>query len=146
MKVSVTIKLNPEFSKAMARDLQMAMGLTLGELKDDLVTSQTMPNDNGALQGDTFDKKSGKKGNQYFTISDGTEVVGVLTNDLPYARYLYYGLIRHGKEAPYQYHGQINFQTVNNPYARSYWLEPYLDGVFLTEAFNANLKNVREGT
>ncbi len=142
MKVSVTIKLNREFSKAMARDLQMAMGLTLEELKDDLVTSQTMPNDNGALQGDTFDKKSGKKGNQYFTISDGTEVVGVLTNDLPYARYLYYGLIRHGKE----YHGQINFQTVNNPYARSHWLEPYLDGVFLTETFNANLKKVRGET
>lgn len=127
MKVHVNIKLNPAFSKAMAQDLYDAMGLTMENTKDNLVTSQTVPFDGGDMQNDMFTD----------VLQDAQRIAGYLVADKIYARYQFYGISRSGKP--------LNYQTVNNPYARSHWLEPYLDGVFLTEAFHENLKKVREG-
>lgn len=135
--IKVNIKLNPQFINMLSESIYKAASLTMADLKDDLVNSQTMPFDNGALQGDTFDKVSGKKGNETFVIDDGDRVRAAIINDVPYARYQYFGQTEDG--LPFDY------QTVMNPNANSHWLEPYRDGVFLTEHFNKNLKKVREG-
>lgn len=127
MKVKVNVQIHPQFARALADDLNRAMHLTVEDLKDDLVQSHTMPFDTGDMQNDTFST----------VRQDAKTVTGLLVTDKPYARYQYFGISRSGK--PLQY------QTVHNPYARSHWLEPYLDGVFLTERFNENLKSVRGG-
>lgn len=128
MKVDVRININPEFARSFSEDLKKAMAMTMEDLNEDLVKSQTMPKDHLAhLEGE----------NAYFTISDGDNVVGVLWNDLPYSRYQYNGISRNGH--------LLNYQTGYNPYARSHWLEPYADGVYLQERFNENLKTVRGG-
>ena len=127
MKVKVNVQIHPQFARALADDLNRAMHLTVEDLKDDLVQSHTMPFDTGDMQNDTFST----------VRQDAKTVTGLLVTDKPYARYQNVGISRSGK--PLQY------QTVHNPYARSHWLEPYLDGVFLTERFNENLKSVRGG-
>lgn len=137
MKATVNIKIDPQFQKVMLQNLQKAMKLTLEETKDHLTTSKTMPRRMGTLEAENF----------YFTITDGTSVVGVLSNTVPYSRYLYYGRIRHGngKDTPYTYYGDIQFNQAQNPMAKKEWLKPYLDGVFLTERFSDNLKKVMDG-
>lgn len=128
MKVNVSIHLNPQFVNSLALDLSKAMQLTMEDTKDNLVTSQTMPFDSGDMQNDMFTT----------VLQDAQYIAGYLIADKIYARYQFYGISRKGNP--------LNYQTVNNPYARSHWLEPYLDGAFLTETFGANLKSVREGT
>ena len=127
MKVKVNVQLDPQFARALAGDLNRAMSLTMEDLKGDLVAPHTMPFDTGDMQNDTFSA----------VRQDAKTVAGMLVTDKPYARYQYFGISRSGKK--------LNYQTVHNPYARSHWLEPYLDGVFLTERFNENLKTVRGG-
>lgn len=127
MKVNVKINFNPQFVNALALDLNKAMNLTMQGTRDNLVTSQTMPFDGGDMQNDMFTT----------VVQYAQYIAGYLVADKIYARYQFYGISRKGNP--------LNYQTVNNPYARSHWLEPYLDGVFLTEMFNANLKKVREG-
>lgn len=127
MKVKVNVQLNPQFARALAGDLNRAMSLTMEDMKADLVASHTMPFFTGDLQNDTFSA----------VRQDAQTVTGLLITDKPYARYQYFGISRSGKK--------LNYQTVHNPYARSHWLEPYFDGVFLTERFNENLKTVRGG-
>lgn len=127
MKVKVNVQFDPQFARALAGDLNRAMSLTMEDLKGDLVALHTMPFDTGDMQNDTFSA----------VRQDAKTVTGLLVTDKPYARYQYFGISRSGKK--------LNYQTVHNPYARSHWLEPYLDGVYLTERFNENLKSVRGG-
>lgn len=127
MKVKVNVQFDPQFARSLAGDLNRAMSLTMEDLKGDLVASHTMPFDTGDMQNDTFST----------VRQDAKTVTGLLVTDKPYARNQYFGISRNGKK--------LNYQTVHNPYARSHWLEPYLDGVFLTERFNENLKSVRGG-
>lgn len=132
-----TFRIKPDLENTLTEQIVKAMGRTMEFIKDDLVNSQTMPFNDGALQGDTFDKKSGKRGNEHFTIHYDNTVIGILSNDVPYSRYQYYGITKDGKP--------FNYQTANNPYARSHWLEPFLSGKELGKRFAENLKDVREG-
>ena len=54
MKVRVNVRLNPQFSKCLAIDLNRSMNLTMEDLKDDIIQSHTMPFDNGDMLDDTF--------------------------------------------------------------------------------------------
>ena len=78
---------------------------TADATKSDLVDSQTMPFDTGALQNrSTFvDDKSKNRGK----VS--------IVSDTPYARRLYY-------------HPEYNFKTDKNPKAGGMWFEPYISG------------------
>lgn len=123
--VKVDVKLNPEFINALTEDIKKAAMLTMEELKDDISASQTVPFDSGNLQNDAFT----------FTVSEPPKITSVLLYGEPYARYQYYGKTKDDKP--------LNYQTVNNPYARSHWLEPYADGVYLKEHFTENLRRIR---
>lgn len=59
-------------------------------------------------------------------------------------------VIQYGEKYGFQHHIPLVFiknysaqvlKTVHNPYARSHWLEPYSDGVFLEKRFNDNLSS-----
>lgn len=141
--MKLSFKLDPSFSKNLAADLKRAMELTMEEIKDNLVTSQTMPYRDGIMNG--ADIGGTLQGGNAVSVYDGEKIIGYLSNEVEYARYLYYGKIRHGTEEPYDYHGQINFNRGKNPYARDHWLEPYEDITYLNERFAENLKKVREG-
>lgn len=125
--VKVNVKLDPQFKSMLFEDIKKAAMLTIEEARDDITQSQTVPRDEGHLQDDAFT----------FSISSPPNVIATLVYGVPYARYQYFGKTRKGNP--------LKYQTVNNPYARSHWLEPYADGVFLTEHFKENLKKVREG-
>lgn len=125
--VKVNVKLDKAFINQLTEDIKKAALLTIEDAKDEITQSQTVPKDEGHLQDDAFT----------FLISAPPEITATLVYGLPYARYQYFGISRNG--AP------LNYQTVNNPYARSHWLEPYSDGVYLKEHFTENLKRIREG-
>lgn len=127
----VKININPEFNKALEAELEKAMRLTLEDLKADLIRSQTMPWDNGGLEKDTF------------TVieCDPKLITGFLITDTPYARYQYHGMTEPTEDKPSR---PFNYQTVHNPFARSEWLEPYLDGEWLNKMYNENLRSVRK--
>ena len=78
---------------------------TADALKTDLIQSQTMPFDTGALQNrSTFvDESQSKQG-----------IVKVVS-DTPYARRLYF-------------HPEYNFRQDKNPNAGGMWFEPYING------------------
>lgn len=131
MKFGINIKINPEFEKLLESELEDAMCLTMEDFKADLVRSQTMPKDNGEMEKDTFT-----------VVEKGPNlIVGSLITDKPYARYQYYGITKPTEDKPSR---PLNYQTVNNPNARSEWLEPYFDGEWLNERFNENLRSVRK--
>ncbi len=135
-QVKVNVKLDPQFKSMLREQIKEAAMLTIGDARNDLVQSQTVPRDsNATMQNDAFTMVN----------EDGPNISATLVFGVPYARYQYFGLIRHGKKPNYEYYGNIKYQKGYNPYARSHWLEPYKDGVFLTEHFKENLKKVREG-
>lgn len=126
-QVKVNVKLDPQFKSMLFEDIKKAAMLTIEEARDDITQSQTVPRDEGHLQDDAFT----------FSISSPPNVIATLVYGVPYARYQYFGKTRKGNP--------LKYQTVNNPYARSHWLETYADGVYLKEHFIENLKKVREG-
>lgn len=131
MKFGINIKISPEFEKLLESELEDAMRLTVEDFKADLVRSQTMPKDNGEMEKDTFT-----------VVEKGPNlIVGSLITDKPYARYQYYGITKPTEDKPSR---PLNYQTVNNPNARSEWLKPYFDGEWLNERFNENLRSVRK--
>lgn len=135
-QVKVNVKLDPQFKSMLFEDIKKAAMLTIEEARDDVDQSQTVPRDsNATMQNDAFT----------FSISSPPNVTATLVYGVPYARYQYFGLIRHGKKPNYEYYGNIKYQKGYNPHARSHWLEPYADGVYLKEHFIENLKKVREG-
>lgn len=104
-----------EAARAAARE-------TMEAVKTDILASQTMPRDQGAMEG-TLDVK-----NQF---RDGDIVHTVLQTDGPQARRLYF-------------HPEYNFQTVNNPNAGAGWYKPYTQGGgkadFIPGTFAARMK------
>lgn len=91
-------------------------------VKTDILASQTMPRDQGAMEG-TLDVQD--------QFRDGDTVHTILQTDGPQARRLYF-------------HPEYNFQTVNNPNAGAGWYKPYTEGGakedFIPKAFSACLK------
>lgn len=78
---------------------------TADALKSDLMQSQTMPFDTGALQ------------NRSTFVDDSNKNRGVvrIVTDAPYARRLYY-------------HPEYNFRKDRNENAGGMWFEPYING------------------
>lgn len=130
MRVAAKIKIDPNFKKAIEAEFEESMRLTMEDFRSEIVRSQTMPKDNGEMEKDTFTKVESKS--RYIACH--------LIADKPYARYQYCGVTKPTDDKPSR---PLNYQTVNNPNARSKWLEPYEDGEWLNERFNENLRNVR---
>ena len=90
-------------------------------IKTDLVKSQTMPFDTGALQNrSTFlDTKNKSKG------------IVRIVSDTPYARRLYF-------------HPEYNFKQDKNAHAGGLWFQPYIDGnkkAFAKNAFKRFMRS-----
>ena len=101
----VTGRVNAAFLMRYKQKAQENLVKTADAMKTDLVQSQTMPFDTGALQNNsTFVDDSNKKQNKVTIVSD-----------TPYARRLYF-------------HPEYNFQKGKNPNAGGKWFEPYISG------------------
>lgn len=84
---------------------------TADALKSDLMQSQTMPFDTGALQNrGTFVDDSNKNRGQVRIVTD-----------TPYARYQYYGVSRFTGNP-------LNYRKDRNENAGAFWFEPYING------------------
>ena len=94
---------------------------TVEAVKTDLVNSQTMPFDTGAMQGSLHTEQ--------FDAADESHVV--LQTDGPQARRLYF-------------HPEYNFQRGKNPNAGAAWYGPYEAGgakeSFIPDTFAARMK------
>lgn len=93
---------------------------TADALKTDLIQSQTMPFDTGALQ------------NRSTFVDDSQSNMGSVSvvSDTPYARRLYF-------------HPEYNFRKDKNPNAGGMWFEPYISGDkkdFVKETFERFMK------
>lgn len=93
---------------------------TADVVKGDLIKSQTMPFDSGALQ------------NRSTFVDDNKKLKGKVSivSDTPYARRLYY-------------HPEYNFKKDGNKDAGGMWFEPYISGNKKTYAKNIFGKLVR---
>lgn len=103
MKVSV--KIYHKAIESIKEKAKRSLVETADAVKSDLVQSQTMPFDSGALQNrSTFVDDSDIKRNIVRVVSD-----------TPYARRLYF-------------HPEYNYQKTHNPNAGGQWFQPYIDG------------------
>ena len=101
----VTSRVNRQFLIRYQNMAQENLVKTADAMKTDLVQSQTMPFDTGALQNNsTFIDDSKRTQNKVKIVSD-----------TPYARRLYF-------------HPEYNFQKTKNPKAGGQWFEPYISG------------------
>lgn len=94
-------------------------------VKTDLESSQTVPFDEGTMQGSISTRDQWRDGESLHTILSTGD------SDSPQARRLYFN-------------PEYNFQRANNPNAGAAWYAPYLPGgsksSFLLDAFAARLK------
>lgn len=123
--MKTVVKLNVANINRVEQYLSKALIETGDAVKTDLMQSQTMPFDTGALQNrSTFvDSSQAKKGKVY------------VVSDEPYARRLYF-------------HPEYNFQTTNNPNAGAEWFEPYIFGSkkdYAQKVFAAFVRNKTGG-
>lgn len=118
MKVSV--KLYRQVVVDIKDKARQSLKETADAVKSDLVQSQTMPFDTGALQNrSTFVDDSEMK----------KDVVHIVS-DTPYARRLYF-------------HPEYNYQKTKNKNAGGQWFQPYIDGnkrEFAQNAFTRIMK------
>lgn len=103
--MKVTSKVYVGTVKRIDRKAIQSLVETADALKSDLIQSQTMPFDTGAMQNRSTFVDTSKK---------NKGVVRVVT-DTPYARRLYY-------------HPEYNFKKDKNPNAGGMWFEPYISG------------------
>lgn len=101
----VEIKIDTAALAAISAAVMRAAALAMDAVKTDLVSSQTVPFDTGALQGSIFADQ----------FRDGDDIHTTLQTDGPQARRLYF-------------HPEYNFQRGNNPNAGAAWYVPYLAG------------------
>lgn len=103
--MKVQVKLNYHNINMINKYAELALIETADATKSDLIDSQTMPMDTGALQNrSTFvDPKNSRKGSV------------LIVSDTPYARRLYY-------------HPEYNFRKDRNPNAGGMWFDPYING------------------
>ena len=118
--MKVTGRVNAEFLARYKIKAQDNLVKTADAMKTDLVQSQTMPFDTGALQNNsTFVDDSNKYQNKVSIVSD-----------TPYARKLYF-------------HPEFNYQKDKNANAGGQWFEPYISGDkkdFAAKAFKKFMK------
>lgn len=122
--VTSTVKLNMAAIRKLQEAQKKALAKAAEAVHTDVVQSQTMPRDTGALQNEsTF----------VDTLNVGYGNVSIVSST-PYARRLYY-------------HPEYHFQKTENPKAGGKWFAPYLKGGqkqdFAQEAFEKAMK--REG-
>ena len=103
--MKVTSKVNNAKLKQINANSEIALIQTADALKTDLIQSQTMPFDTGALQ------------NRSTFVDDSQSNQGIVSvvSDTPYARRLYF-------------HPEYNFRKDKNPNAGGMWFEPYING------------------
>ncbi|MBP3328728.1 MAG: hypothetical protein J6L91_07460 [Clostridia bacterium] len=123
--MKTVVKLNVANINRVEQYLSKALIETGDAVKTDLMQSQTMPFDTGALQNrSTFvDSSQAKRGKVY------------VVSDEPYARRLYF-------------HPEYNFQTTNNPNAGAEWFEPYISGAkkdYAQKVFTAFMRSKTGG-
>lgn len=102
LDVTVEIKIDPSFMKALEEASVKALEQMGDAIKSDLVLGQTMPFDTGNLQNDST----------YVDVSD--DEVRIISST-PYARRLYF-------------HPEYNFRMDKNPNAGGRWFDQYLEG------------------
>ena len=117
----VDIELDMEALAKISAAARAAALETAEAVKTDIIASQTMPFDQGTMQGSLHTEQ----------FEDGDASHSVLQTDGPQARRLYF-------------HPEYNFQKVNNPNAGAGWYEPYTEGgrkaEFVPETFAAKMK------
>lgn len=103
--MKAVVKLNMGSIAGIEKAIERNLIKTADAIRTDLVQSETMPFDTGAMQNrSTFvDKKSSAKGDVY------------IVTDTPYARRNYF-------------HPEFNFQHTHNANAGGEWFEPYISG------------------
>lgn len=103
--MNVSSVINTGTLKEIERKAQGALIKTADAVKSDLIKSQTMPFESGALQ------------NRSTFVDDSDVRKGIvrIVSDTPYARRLYF-------------HPEYDFRTDGNPYAGGEWFEPYISG------------------
>lgn len=103
--MKAVVKLNMGSIAGIEKTIERNLIKTADAIRTDLVQSETMPFDTGAMQNrSTFvDKKSSAKGDVYIVA------------DTPYARRTYF-------------HPELNFQRTHNANAGGEWFEPYISG------------------
>ena len=106
MKVTSTVKMNFPRIKQLTQAAVIALEQTAENLHTEIVQSQVVPRDTGALQGE--------KG--FFVDYSETQNGKVsLVHEGPYARRLYY-------------HPEYNFRMDENPNAKGHWFEDWEAG------------------
>ena len=100
--MKVEVKLNAGAIQRISEAVKQAAVDTMQVVYTDLVSSRTMPFDNGDMQNNN-------------TWVEQTENGAVLITGSIQARRLYY-------------HPEYNFQRGKNPNVGAYWLEPYISG------------------
>lgn len=110
--INTKIKLNTGLLKELDKQKAIALSQTAEALKTEVQQAGVMPRDSGTLQNNaTFVDDSQAENGKVSLVSN-----------TPYARRLYF-------------HPEYNFNRANNPSAGGMWLEPWEDGVFVTDAF-----------
>ena len=118
--MKITSKVNNALLKKINSNSEIALIKTADALKTDLINSQTMPFDRGALQ------------NRSTFVDDSMSNQGTVrvVSDTLYARRMYF-------------HPEYKFNKKNNPNAGGMWFEPYIDGDkkdFVNNAFKEFMK------
>ena len=122
--MKVTGKVFHSKVKAIDHAMQTALVKSVDALREDLIQSQTMPFDTGAMQNRSTSVDSKEKAKGHVR----------LVTDTPYARRLYF-------------HPEYNFRKDDNPNAQGLWLETYITGAkkdFLRKAFETFLQKSGE--
>lgn len=121
----VEIKLDAAAIARLGEAAQEAALATMEAVKSDLVSSQTVPYDNGTMQGSIETQDQWRAGDELHTILSTGD------SDSPQARRLYF-------------HPEYNFQRGNNPNAGAAWYAPYEAGgektAFIPETFASLMK------
>ena len=117
----VEIELDTDVLSKISEAARAAALETMEAVKTDIIASQTMPFDQGTMQGSLHTEQ----------FEDGDTAHTVLQTDGPQARRLYF-------------HPEYNFQKGNNPNAGAAWYKPYTAGGekanFVEETMAAKLK------
>ena len=114
--VKSTVKLNMPMVRKLTAAAKVSVAQTAEAIHTDVVQSQVIPRDTGALQNEST----------FVDLSDIGQGKAYLVSSTPYVRRLYY-------------HPEYNFQKYENPFAGGKWFEPWLPGGissdFCKEAF-----------
>ena len=105
MKVTSTVNIYDAVIERLDRAAQTALAKTVEALHTDVVQSQVIPRDTGALQNEST----------FVDLSELTSGKASLVSSTPYARRLYY-------------HPEYNFQKSENPHAKGRWMDDYVSG------------------